>query len=157
MYIKETSAGLVKVASLPNQYESETINCAGGFATLSDAIHEREGFYKLITPEYNSDTHRLGAIELKDGVCSYKVEAIPAIEIARRGWHHTDFAKRIVAPSALINQYPNIAIWMQLNELPIILSNDKSQCYLYMNVIEPQHQQLVDSLEGVLTIENIPI
>ena len=157
MYIKETSAGLVKVASLPNQYESETINCAGGFATLSAEDLRSEGFYPLVEPTYNSETHRLGDFKKVGDHYSYVVNKLTADELFLKGWHHPEFSKRIIAPSALIDEYPNIAIWMQLNNLPITLSDDTLTCYLYMNIVKPQHQALVDSLQGSLTIEELPI
>lgn len=71
-----------------------------------------------------------------------------------QNWHYYDFAKRIVAPIDLANQYPQIKVWFDLRNLPIEVSGNT--CYLYCNEIDPVHQQLVDNLQGVITIENRP-
>ena len=70
------------------------------------------------------------------------------------GWHYEAFAKRIVAPIQLTMQYPAIEVWFRLNGLPIIV--DTTTVYLYCNVILPEHQALIDSLVGVVTVEERP-
>jgi hypothetical protein len=158
MYAKNENGIITIYSSLPNKYVSETINCAGGFHLLDEATHKAEGFYPVVAVEYDPDAERLGPMYFDEvnEFFTYNIEDIPALEIARRGWHHQEYSKRIVAPSSLIDEYPNIAIWMQLNQLPIVLSEDTLVCYLYMNTVRAQHQALVDSLQGMLTIENIP-
>jgi hypothetical protein len=71
------------------------------------------------------------------------------------GWKQPSFAKRIVAPVQLVMQYPAIEAWFRINDLPII--RIESTLFCYCNVILPEHQQLVDSLSGIVSIENRPI
>jgi hypothetical protein len=71
------------------------------------------------------------------------------------GWHQPPFAKRIIAPVQLVMQYPAIEAWFRINDLPII--RVESTLYCYCNVILPEHQQLVDALQGIVSIENRPI
>lgn len=158
MYAKNENGIITVYSALPSRYVSENMNVAGGFHLLDAATHQVEGFYPVVMVEYDPDTERLGPMyfDEQNGVFTYNIEDIPDLEIALRGWHHPEYCKRIIAPSSLIDDYPNIAIWMQLNQLPIVLSDDTSVCYLYMNTVRAQHQALADSLQGMLTIENIP-
>lgn len=68
------------------------------------------------------------------------------------GWHYPYFNKRIVAPLNLALQYPQFEVWFRLNNLPIIKENEALYCYC--NEILPEHQSLIDSLSGVITVEN---
>jgi hypothetical protein len=69
-------------------------------------------------------------------------------------WHYSNFSKRIVAPLELANQYPQIKVWFDLRNLPIEVVGETA--YLYCNEIDPLHQSLVDSLQGIVTIEDRP-
>ena len=69
-------------------------------------------------------------------------------------WEYPQLEKRIVAPISLVLQYPQFEVWFRLNDLPI--SNINDTIYCYCNTILPEHQALVDSLAGVITIENNP-
>lgn len=73
---------------------------------------------------------------------------------ADESWHYSEFAKRIVAPLELANQYPQIKVWFDLRNLPIEVVGNTA--YLYCNEIDPVHQALVDALQGVITIEDRP-
>lgn len=68
-------------------------------------------------------------------------------------WHYPQYTKRIVAPIELTLQYPAIEVWFRFNNLPIV--NEQGTLYCYCNVILPPHQDLVDSLGGIITIETI--
>ena len=70
------------------------------------------------------------------------------------GWHHPEFAKRINAPVQLVMQYPAVETWFRINDLPIVRVD--AVLYCYCNLILPQHQQLVDATQGIVTIEDIP-
>jgi hypothetical protein len=122
-----------------------------------------EGFYDVIEPLFNPITQKLGDIYFDE---EYEVFTYPVInktqteieyETAIAGWHYPDYAKRIIAPAALVDQYPSIGVHMWINKLPIETSADGSVLYLYMKIIRPEHQVLVDSLGEILTIENIPV
>ncbi len=69
------------------------------------------------------------------------------------GWHHPQFAKRIVAPVQLVMQYPAVETWFRINDLPII--RVEGTLYCYCNLILAAHQQLVIATQGIVTIEDI--
>jgi len=69
-------------------------------------------------------------------------------------WHYDDFVKRIVSPVELLLDYPQFEVWFRLNNMPIV--NKSGTLYAYCNNILPEHQALVDSLGGVITIEDKP-
>lgn len=71
------------------------------------------------------------------------------------GWHHPEFAKRIVAPVQLVMQYPAVETWFRINDLPIVRNGGTLYCYC--NLILPAHQQLVDATAGIVTIQDRPI
>lgn len=71
-------------------------------------------------------------------------------------WDFQEYAKRIVAPKDLILDDIGIKMygWFQLNGFPIVTKS--TNVYLYCNTILPQHQAIVDQLQGVITIEDRP-
>lgn len=71
-------------------------------------------------------------------------------------WDFNEYEKRIVAPINLIMDDIGIKMygWFQLNGLPIITKD--SNVYLYCNTILPEHQTILDQLQGVITVENRP-
>lgn len=71
-------------------------------------------------------------------------------------WSYPLFDKRIIAPIDLIMTDTGIKMygWFQVTGLPVITKG--TNVYLYCNVILPEHQQIVDSLQGVITIEDRP-
>lgn len=69
-------------------------------------------------------------------------------------WNYPQFILRIVAPIALLLQYPQFEVWFRINNLPIVNTDGILHCYC--NEILPEHQTLVDSLHGIITIENKP-
>jgi hypothetical protein len=71
------------------------------------------------------------------------------------GWHHPSFQKRIVAPVQLVMQYPAIETWFRINDLPIV--RIEGTLYCYCNLILPEHQALVNSLQGIVSIEDKPV
>ena len=133
------------------------------FKCADDALLQSEGFYDVYVPEYNAATEKLSDIYFDELFLIFtydvinKTQAEIDYETAMIGWHHQDYCKRIIAPAALIDQYPNIGVHMWINKLPIEPSADGSLLYLYMNVIKHEHQALVDSLEGILVIEDMPV
>lgn len=144
---------------LPNKYVSGDLNVAGGFDKLTDEIHRQEGFFPLVEPAHG-ENEKLGVLffDEENQVFTYPVIPLSEYEIAMRGWEAPEYSKRIIAPSDLIDQYPSVAIWFQLNGLPMFLSEDTTQARLYMNEIKPQHQELFDLLyqAGEIQIESRP-
>jgi len=65
-------------------------------------------------------------------------------------WLH-DYPLRIVAPKTLALDYPQFYVWFMLNDLPLEKVGDSVQ--IYVNEIIPEHQVLIDSLNGVVTVE----
>jgi hypothetical protein len=77
-------------------------------------------------------------------------------EIAMEDWDSSAHLLRIVAPIQLIMDDIGIKMygWFQLNNLPIV--NKITTVRLYCNSILPEHQAVVDQLQGVIVVENIP-
>jgi hypothetical protein len=71
-------------------------------------------------------------------------------------WNYPNYAKRIIAPLSLILDDTGIKMygWFQINGFPVVKRN--TSAYLYCNTILPEHQQIVDQLQGVITIEDRP-
>lgn len=71
-------------------------------------------------------------------------------------WSYPSYVKRIIAPISLIMDDTGIKMygWFNLNNLPVV--NKNNTIYLYCNVILPEHQAIVDSYQGIITIENKP-
>jgi hypothetical protein len=158
MKARNENNGIKVYPNLPNDW-GNILN----FPQADVETIEAEGFFDLIEPEINPVTQRLGAIYFneEDNVFTYQVieKTQPEIdyEAAIEGWHHPEFEKRIVAPALLVNEFPAIGVHMIVNKLPIEPSDDGNTLYLYMDLIRPEHQALVDSLAGVLTIEERPV
>lgn len=74
-------------------------------------------------------------------------------EQTQSDWLH-NYPFRIVAPKALALQYPNLYVWFQLNDLPMEKIGDN--VHVYINEIMPEHQSLIDNLNGVIVIEPKP-
>jgi hypothetical protein len=79
------------------------------------------------------------------------------IEIQREDWDSLEHAIRIIAPIQLIMDDIGIKMygWFTLNNLPVI-PKDNGTVRLYCNEILPEHQAIIDSLQGVITIEERP-
>ncbi len=73
-------------------------------------------------------------------------------------WHHPEYCKRIVAPIQLIFDSSGVGLtmkaWFDLNGMPIV--KEGGSVILYCNEILESHQAVVDGLQGVITIEDIP-
>ena len=71
-------------------------------------------------------------------------------------WSYPNFEKRIIAPTSLIMADIGVKMfgWFQINGLPTVTKNDN--VYLYCNTILPEHQQVVDDLQGVISVEDRP-
>lgn len=74
------------------------------------------------------------------------------------GWGYSQYSKRIVAPLSLIMDDIGIKMygWFTINDLPVKKLNETT-VHLYCNVILPEHQAIVDSLGGAITIEDRPV
>lgn len=113
-----------------------------------------------ISPEYNSALQKAAdSIEVDLELMQYRIVWTitnkTAFDIAIEAWHYPEFTKRIVAPVELVMQYPAIETWFRINDLPIIRVN--TTLYCYCNLILPMHQQLIDALSGIVTVEDIPV
>jgi hypothetical protein len=77
-----------------------------------------------------------------------------ALFVQPTDWTYSEFIKRIVTPVSLVLEYPQFEVWFRINNLPIVNKNEMLYCYC--NEILPEHQNLIDQLAGVITIENKP-
>lgn len=71
-------------------------------------------------------------------------------------WQYPQYAKRIIAPVSLIMDDVGVKMynWFQLNMFPILKFGNN--VHLYCNTILPEHQAIVDSLQGIIIIEDRP-
>jgi hypothetical protein len=78
-------------------------------------------------------------------------------EIAIEDWDDTKFSLRIVAPIELIMDDIGIKMygWFQVNKFTIV--RKLPHVRLYCNTILPEHQSILDSLQGVVFVENRPV
>lgn len=114
-------------------------------------------------PNYDSSTQRATSswqadLQTLQYIQSWTIQDKTQYEIAMEDWRHPQYQKRIIAPKELL--FDDIGIkmygWFQLNGLPVELVSD-TYIYLWCNEILPEHQTIVDNLQGVITIEDIPI
>jgi len=89
----------------------------------------------------------------------YSSEDLNAIlnELGIDYWQYPTYLKRIVAPIQLILDDIGIKMygWFTLNKLPV-LNLENGYVHLYCNEILPEHQAIIDSLQGVITIQERP-
>jgi hypothetical protein len=140
------------IDTFPNGY---LVNGKPGI--LHEGIAELQ--YISSQPSFNPATHKADSNFVVDLVAKtytqvWSIVPKSAYDFAIEAWHYPAFAKRIIAPVELVMQYPQVETWFRLNELPILRENATLFCYC--NVILPAHQQLVDALQGIVTIENRP-
>lgn len=79
-------------------------------------------------------------------------------ELAMKDWPYPEYSLRVTTSALMIENYPHIALWLQISGLPIVMSEDQQHITFYANEIKPQHQELFDSLisSGGLVVENRP-
>ena len=111
-----------------------------------------------VIPELNENEYLIDKgftvdLENKRYVKVWEVKVKTPEELRLEEWGEVNYSLRIVAPKQLVFQYPAIEIWFRLNGLPI--RTDGDNILLYCNEIMPEHQALVDALEGVITIEEL--
>jgi len=148
--------------------------------SLNSILSTRNGYYKVDgvrpdlpenivelvhtedpIPDYNPSTQKLLSawivdLNAKEYRLSYWVENKTALEIALDGWHHLNYAKRIIAPVQLVMDDIGVKFhaWFTVHGYPIERVGE--QLYCYCNTIAPEHQAVVDSLQEVITIEDRP-
>jgi hypothetical protein len=114
-------------------------------------------------PSYNEETQRLTSswevnTTTLQYIQSWQVVDKTQYEIAMEDWKYTEYLKRIIAPKQLL--FDDIGIkmygWFQLNNLPVELIDD-TYIYLWCNEILPEHQAIVDNLQGVIVIQDRPV
>lgn len=66
------------------------------------------------------------------------------------GWHYTIYAMRLIAPKALLELYPAIALQMMIRNLPIVENTTNNTYILYMNYISQEHQAIIDANPGLV-------
>jgi hypothetical protein len=106
-------------------------------------------------PEHNPETQKLiESWSVKWG--KYRQEWQVVDKTPLEMWQHPEWSKKIIAPAALVMDDVGVKMlgWWQIMGYPIERKGDNVE--LYCNVIKPEHQQIVDSLQGVITIEYRP-
>jgi len=126
-----------------------------------------EGTVELVVvdvppPQYDAATQKLSSIWQVDLQTNeyrriWTVTNKTQSEIAMQNWKHSQYLKRIIAPKGLL--FDDIGIqmygWFQLNNLPVELIDNN--IYLWCNEILPEHQAIVDNLQGVIVIQDRPV
>jgi len=133
----------------------------GQHKTVLPPVYELE-YIETPQPVYDAETEKISyewVVDLNDLTYTqtWTITGKSAYEIAMDDWKHAEYAKRIIAPAALVMDDTGLKMlgWFQINNLPVELRGDN--VYLYCNQILAQHQGVVDSLQGVITIEDKPI
>jgi hypothetical protein len=116
-------------------------------------------------PLYNKELEYLSKVEYasipeRRWITSWEIVPLPIeseYEVAIKNWIYLKYSKRIIAPIGLVMEDVGIKMlgWFQVNQLPVVKMGTDSVA-LYCNEILPQHQNLVDSLQGIITIEDRP-
>ncbi len=117
-------------------------------------------------PEYNPETQRIRSeweVDLeaetytKVWTVENKTQQVIDYEKALADWKYPQWAKRIVAPVSLATDDIGIKmfVWFTLNGFPVEKANETT-AHLYCNIILPDHQNMIDSLEELVFVENIP-
>lgn len=125
---------------------------------LSETIEYRyENIISLTLPNYNPLTEKLtnDYFDETNVIYTRNVDQMSQLEISQKGWHYI-YPKRLIAPKALLDVYPTIALQMMIRNLPIIEDQNNNTFILYMNYVSPEHQAIVDANQGVITIEDYP-
>lgn len=113
-----------------------------------------EGVFATV-PEYNPETQKLVETwDKKHGKWkqAFTVEAKTPLEL----WMYPEWAKRIIAPAELVFTDEGVKMHSWFNVMGFPIRRNGSNVELYCNVILPEHQVIVDQLEGVITIEDRP-
>lgn len=149
-------------------FEQEAINYLNQLVTNGDmmsgdiiGISEEQLTAKAISSFLINGEIKEKTIMIKkiDGVLSwFFLSGVDKNELSRteEDWSYPNFNKRIVAPVSMIMEDIGIKMfgWFQLNNLPVVALNNN--VYLYCNVILPEHQSVIDSLQGLITVEDKP-
>lgn len=160
MKAKNIDGKIVLYTVLPKVWKNHL-----NFEMASEELLKSEGFYDVVVPSYDSSIEYLDNIHFNENCYTYDVIPVPLNVLAYREsmskWHHPEYRKRIIVPSAISSMYPEIymqiSIHMMLNKLPIEQNDDQDTFYLYMNSIRPEHQELAENLSSMITIEDIPM
>ena len=106
-------------------------------------------------PTYNHETQKLiESWSVKWAKYRQEFEVVDKTPLEM--WPYPEWAKRITAPAALVMDDVGVKMlgWFQVMGFPIKRTGNNVE--LYCNVILPEHQAVVDSLQGVITIEDRP-
>ncbi len=132
---------------------------------LPDNIVELEVEYENM-PSYDQTTQRVENAWTVDLVNNKYIREWVVIDLTQQeidtitaleDWKEPNFVKRIVAPISLImdDVGTKMYTWFTIDELPIKNLNNGT-VHLYCNNILPEHQHIIDSLEGTVSVEDIP-
>ena len=81
---KNFSIGSIRQMNIPNSFYSPTHEIGqrtDGYHTLSNSIHESDGFYDVVTPVYDVATQKLGAIFFDVDNFTFSIVALTQVEL----------------------------------------------------------------------------
>jgi hypothetical protein len=78
---KENDEQIKTYGSLPSQWRGVTGNYIGGFERLDDNTLEKEGFFDVVTPEYNRTIETLDEIYFDEAQNIYTYDVIPRTDL----------------------------------------------------------------------------
>lgn len=129
-------------------------------STLPENVIELQ-LTENIKPIYDTSTQKCIGSRVVDTInkewrLEWTVVDKTPYEIAMESWTYPNFVKKIIAPIQLIMDDIGIKMygWFQVNNLPI--EPKDSSVHLYCNVILPEHQAVIDALQGVIVVQDIP-
>ena len=106
-------------------------------------------------PAYNPETQKL--IETWSVKwAKYRQEFEVVDKTPLEMWPYPEWAKRIIAPAQLVftDDGAKMHNWFQLMGFPIVRKGGLIE--VYFEEVLPEHQAVVDSLQGIITIEDRP-
>lgn len=113
-------------------------------------------------PSYSAQTQKLTSqrvvdVENKKWNLEWTIVNKTDYEIGLEDWDDTHFSLRIVAPLQLIMDDIGIKMygWFQINKLTIVRKLPNVR--LYCNSILPEHQAVVDNLQGLIVVQSRPV
>ncbi len=115
-------------------------------------------FFEVVNsdpPAFNPETQKLiESWSVKWGKYRQEWEVVDKTPLEL--WAHPEWAKKIVAPIELVMDDIGVKMlgWFQVMGFPI--ERKGTNVELYCNTILPEHQAIVDGLQGTITIEDKP-
>lgn len=130
------------VFGVPKFYTTETTSYVGDFDKQSNEVHEAEGFFEVVTPEYDPETEVLSELYFSEVNRVFTCDVMPRVfdlEELR--------AQRLSEFSAVLDQFAVL-----ITKAKLITGDDDP----VLNAAIAQTRQMrIDTLAAIRTIDNV--